>query len=1122
MIFLVVGSSGFVTSCFGQVDTEFWFVAPEVWANHGDSPTLLRFASFDEPATITVEQPANSNFPTQTLTLSANNVVSLNLAPWLSQVENKPANTVLNYGIHISSTALVEAYYEVNPSNNLNPDIFALKGSNALGTTFVVPFQNYLNNAYSQSTSSFDIVAVEDSTIVTIVPTKSLIGHPANLAFTIFLDAGQTWSGRAASTLAFQHPTGTYVNSNKPIAITMSDDSVQGTPYGGCADIMGDQIVPTNIIGQEYIAIKGNLNGPDKVFIVGTEPGTTVYVNGNYAANLANMGSMYTHTLSADAAYYTSTNPVYVLHLTGFGCEVGGALLPPIVCTGSQEVAFIRSTSEFIGLKILVPDGSEGDFVFNGNENIINGASFSDVPGTAGAWKFANITATSFVPLLQSSRLQNTSSFFHLGMIHGGANSGTRYGYFSNYAAQAYVVQVNDNTLCIGQELELSTNTMIGATYNWSGPNGFSGQGNPLDFGTVDSESAGEYVVSGYVGGCPIENDTLNLLVYPVPEQPVIQPVDVFCEGEPLVLSTDSLGAVLYQWNGPNGPLPNNFEVTIDVTTIADSGTYSLTINDHGCISPFAQEEVVIIPHVDAEILTQNLNFCLGEMVTLEANPDIGENLVWTNPAGNTIATGPIASWNNAQSNQTGWYTLNGTSNGCPMGSASVWVQMVFLPAAPDVTVPVTCEGADALVIANSSITEAVITWLDPAGNVLGIGDSWLFTGLTFPDGLEGFSVVASFGGCTSLPEEFDLNVVPTETLEILDSNGASIDALTVCTGESFSLEGNGANGTSYQWSSPNAGIANGIEFTLNSAEANDAGWIVLEGSIGGCPMLADSTFLSVNPTPNPPELTDFLPVCEGSDITLEASANGNASIIWSHGTDNFEGTVWQLSNVTLQDAGLYSVATVLNDCFSENVTAELFVVAYPGTVLTDFKPIILTRCPGISVIMSLPEFDMAYEATWTHTDLMGNSSFFGNNMILETFEDGVYSVQLSTGSPCNLDAIGSFQVATIVCEMVIPNIISPNQDHLNDSFFVDGMNQFPRSTCSIYNRWGSVVFESVDFGSSAGWSPEETDVPDGTYYYVIMINHSEEVLTIEDQHGIREITESGPILLTGSLTIIR
>ena len=81
-----------------QVDTEFWFVAPEVWANHGDSPTLLRFATFDQAAIVTVEQPANGAFPTQTISVPANSVSSLNLAPWLALVENKPANTVLTKG----------------------------------------------------------------------------------------------------------------------------------------------------------------------------------------------------------------------------------------------------------------------------------------------------------------------------------------------------------------------------------------------------------------------------------------------------------------------------------------------------------------------------------------------------------------------------------------------------------------------------------------------------------------------------------------------------------------------------------------------------------------------------------------------------------------------------------------------------------------------------------------------------------------------------------------------------------------------------------------------------------------------------------------------------------------
>ena len=111
-------------------------------------------------------------------------------------------------------------------------------------------------------------------------------------------------------------------------------------------------------------------------------------------------------------------------------------------------MAFIRSTNEFIGLN---PGARRvSDFEFNGDPNEIVANQFNNVPGTNGEWKYAT-TASSFVPQLAASRLYNSSSVFHLGIINGGASAGTRYGYFSNYAAPAYVVEVDDNTLSYGE-----------------------------------------------------------------------------------------------------------------------------------------------------------------------------------------------------------------------------------------------------------------------------------------------------------------------------------------------------------------------------------------------------------------------------------------------------------------------------------------------------------------------------------------------------------------------------------------------------------------------------------------------------------------------------------------------
>ena len=150
---------GSVLAASGQTDDTFFFVAPEVTSQHGDAPVLLRFATFDVGATVTVDQPANPTFPPQTVAIPPASAASLDLTPWLSLVENQPFDQVLTKGLRIVSTAPVSAYYEVNPSCGCNPDIFVLKGQNALGTSFFIPSQNYLVNAYAASPGGFDIVA---------------------------------------------------------------------------------------------------------------------------------------------------------------------------------------------------------------------------------------------------------------------------------------------------------------------------------------------------------------------------------------------------------------------------------------------------------------------------------------------------------------------------------------------------------------------------------------------------------------------------------------------------------------------------------------------------------------------------------------------------------------------------------------------------------------------------------------------------------------------------------------------------------------------------------------------------------------------------------------------------
>ncbi len=146
-----------------QTDTRFWFVAPEVSNDHGDRPIAFRITSEGQATQVRVYTPANTGIFDTTFLLPANNTTTIPLTHRISQIENDPPNTVHNRGFLIESTELITAYYEVITAGN-NPDIFALKGRNALGTSFYLPGQNLIRNVHGHE--RIDIVATQ----VQVVP----------------------------------------------------------------------------------------------------------------------------------------------------------------------------------------------------------------------------------------------------------------------------------------------------------------------------------------------------------------------------------------------------------------------------------------------------------------------------------------------------------------------------------------------------------------------------------------------------------------------------------------------------------------------------------------------------------------------------------------------------------------------------------------------------------------------------------------------------------------------------------------------------------------------------------------------------------------------------------------
>lgn len=520
---------------YGQIDQEFWFAAPEVTTSHGDRPIAIRISTFSQAAVCTLSQPANPAFSPIIINVAANTTSSIDLSSFIDPIESKPENTVLNYGLLLTSTANITAYYEVITSCDCNPEIFALKGKNGLGTTFFTPFQDFWSNgAYSpQAISGFIIIAKEDNTQITITPSQNAVGHPANTPFTITLNKGEVYSVIAASTANNQHMAGSIITSNKPIAVTVKDDSVAN---GGCRDLMGDQLIPTDIIGKEYIALKGFLNADEKVFILATENNTEVFIDGNASpAATLQTGQTWNYTINNPSVYIRANKNVYVLQASGYGCELGESILPPIVCTGSSQVGFTRSSSSPFSLNIITKDANKNNFSLNGNAALVPGSAFSPVPGTNGLWVAAQITlSTQQFPLNAVGLLTNSSGLFHMGLINGNVSSGCRYGYFSDYGS---LNLGSDISVCPGNDAILDAGPGYDS-YQWS--TGATTQ-------TISAQDQGQYWVTVTLDGCTA-TDTVQLVNFPAPEISLNQDT-VICSPDQTVTLDAGSGYSSYLWN---------------------------------------------------------------------------------------------------------------------------------------------------------------------------------------------------------------------------------------------------------------------------------------------------------------------------------------------------------------------------------------------------------------------------------------------------------------------------------------------------------------------------------------------------------------------------------------------
>lgn len=357
------------STTFAQLDREHWF-APMVDRTGNPNPYQKLYLSTNRttPFAVTIY---NNNTVIGTVTISKNNPQRFDvLRDYIITTLQTDLFTTSTKGLYLKADFPFYANFRFSVYNHA--EIITSKGTASVGTAFhVATAPITVNNSILNFMTS--VLATEDNTSVTISGYKNTVQFSngttgtTNPTITFTLNKGQSYILDGIGNISgnFDGFIGAKIVATKPVNITNGNFNGQ---YSGnnpnSSDILMDQSIPINQLGNTFALVKGNGNigsNMEGALVIATQDNTQVFVNneGLPVATL-NTGQYYVipdtkYQLQGNGHYnlYVVTNKnAYVYQLlagassTGNEVATGGFnFIPALNCylpKQIDEIAFIN------------------------------------------------------------------------------------------------------------------------------------------------------------------------------------------------------------------------------------------------------------------------------------------------------------------------------------------------------------------------------------------------------------------------------------------------------------------------------------------------------------------------------------------------------------------------------------------------------------------------------------------------------------------------------------------------------------------------------------------------------------------------------------------------------------
>lgn len=628
--------------------------------------------------------------------------------------------------------------------------------------------------------------------------------------------------------------------------------------------------------------------------------------------------------------------------------------------------------------------------------------------------------------------------------------------------AQPAILTVSD--VCAGTSLQLTTEEIPGATYEWTGPDGFDPPNvhNPVIF-NVSENNEGAYTVRIILGDCASEtSEPVSVTVNESPEPPVVFSEGAACISEEnaevvfsIVPSSATAGGTYTWFNAENNELVFGPTTSLNFTMRDFSGFtdgayefYAVTTAS-GCPSLNSVPVAITFNTIpeEAAVAGEDISVCGSQDITLSATqPQIGMGN-WTQIAGPALTITDPANPNTAVNGLTdgasyalAWTLSNGACGNYDSDEIVITVDVNGATAEAGENLQA-CDADDVMLTATAAMNGNQGTWTQSAEQASqGVRFDNVNNPNTVITGMENgqtytFTWTLSNDGCG----DFSSDEV---TIEILP------DAGTAFAGEDNQDCGDGT-----------------ITLSATPVSGNNGTWTT-----------DDPTVLIESPNDATTEVSNLIPGDYTFTWTVDAGICGMSA-------DEVTIT-YNDAPIAEQDAAVTGFGDPVDIDVVENDEIPSTVVL---TIESDPRN-------GRAIVLANGSVQYIPDPTFAGTD------------------EFIYMI-CSEDCPeeCSETSVTITVGADAPCE--VPTIITPNNDGTNDSFIIPCLatGEFPDNLVTIFNQWGDEVYRSENYQNDWEGDYNGNALPVGTYYFVVDFKNGEKptagFVIIERQKNLKYLT---------------